>query len=251
MNILIKIKTIFVRNFIYINENKEKPHYQLSIKWLKSLMRKDIKNFNIIQGGSDEERPLLYKKMIECVNEIKKKKVNFFDNKKNFNSRFIYSNFSNKIQISQIRQSEKDTKIIFNQLKNIISNSEIFILNYKILFNALPLNAIFKNRYEKKCYLCNKKIDETVEHVFLRCPRTLDNLNYVIEKTKLKFNENVNIETIKYKKNFSNKNYLYVSAFNYYTWITRNTLKYSSDKKDSNTIFRALFNKWFISQSNI
>ncbi len=51
----------------------------------------------------------------------------------------------------------------------------------------------------------------------------------------------LNIDTIKFKKNISDKNFNILATLNYYTLLTRNTFKFSSEKKDANDIFKAFF----------
>ena len=53
ISIRAKLKTISLRNFMYIKFCINRPQYQLSVYWLKFYLRDYIKNFNIFPGGLD------------------------------------------------------------------------------------------------------------------------------------------------------------------------------------------------------
>ena len=41
--------------------------------------------------------------------------------------------------------------------------------NYKLMLNGLPSNKKINNKYDKKCYLCNRAVDADTEHIFVQC----------------------------------------------------------------------------------
>ena len=53
--------------------------------------------------------------------------------------------------------------------------------NYKLMHDGLPTNDKFKNRYDNKCYLCNKKQDENLQHLFVDCQMATNCYEYIRE----------------------------------------------------------------------
>ena len=160
-----------------------------------------LENFNIIPCGLEKDRPPFFKEMIvninkfknlyntwaNRVNELSRKKIDlynrtakikrtfkpvepkFLNNSRTLTSKFIYNQFLNEFKIepklsSNLSMDEKE--IIFNSLHKLIPSSNVKITNYKLLFNALPTNKRFNNRYDNKCYLCNKQVDEDITHLY-------------------------------------------------------------------------------------
>ena len=174
-----------IRNFMYIKINLDRPQYQLSVYWLKFQLRDYLANFNIVPCGEETKRPVFFKKMIESINIFKNlylkwsclenerrnklciqknmtrqnklvfKPVekNFLNNFKLLTSKFIYNQFLleyrnvPKLSFAFSLGEEKD---IFTSLHKNIVQPNIIAVNYKVMLNGLPINAKFKNRYEKK-----------------------------------------------------------------------------------------------------
>ena len=138
---------------------------------------------------------------------------------------------------------------IFGKLHKIVKDSEIKSINYKIVMDGLGINKKFRNRYGKVCYICKKEVDEDLEHIFINCKRVEPCIAFVSKQLNLK--KIPNIDCIRYKYDFMEKEYL---SFSYYTtciWKIRNIMKQSGEKVNILALFKKLFNKWYISQTEI
>ena len=128
--------------------------------------------------------------------------------------------------------------------------SNLRSLNYKIIFDGLPCNKKFKNRYGKICYLCRKETDETLEHIFIECPKVRDSMRKM--RTKLdKPDMIISLDTLKYKLNISENDHRILSYYMSSVWRVRNLLKHTNENLDGTSIFKKIFSKWLISQTAI
>ena len=52
------------------------------------------------------------------------------------------------------------------------------------MHNSLSTDKRFKNKYikKKKCYLCNKELDENIEHLFYNCHMTRTLFKYIKDR---------------------------------------------------------------------
>ena len=286
ISIRAKLKTISLRNFMYIKFCINRPQYQLSVYWLKFYLRDYIKNFNIFPGGLDQNRPIFFKEMIKNIIEFKnlysnwaksenekrqkiienlnkvsnKKKVfkeiepNFLENFKRLTSKFIYEKFiigyKNCTNLLPNLRST-DQKLVFNSLHQNNRLSNLVVFNYKLLFKALPTNKKFNNRYEKKCYLCNKVTDESISHLFVECDLAKKCYDFVKNKFLLDKNIRLSLNLVQYKLNINKNDYAMISTFAYSIWHIRNKIKHSNGSHNVMSLFERVFNKWSISITGI
>ena len=61
----------------------------------------------------------------------------------------------------------------------------------------------------------------------------------------------LNLNIIKYKLDLDDQDYRVVSYYIYAIWRTRNCLKYLTQNLDSFSIFKNIFNKWYLSKNSI
>src|SRR5690606_22426357 len=81
-NLECRLKTIHIKQFIYISHKIESMFYFMSIYWMKfELKEKLSKNLNIIACGNESERTEYYKRMIVNVNYSCECKINKNKNK--------------------------------------------------------------------------------------------------------------------------------------------------------------------------
>jgi hypothetical protein len=66
---------------------------------------------------------------------------------------------------------EKEQELMFTRIHK-INSSKIRLTKYKLIYNALPTNSKFKNRYNNNCFMCKKFLNEDLEHIFLKCKIT-------------------------------------------------------------------------------
>ena len=207
--------------------------------------------------NAENERRL---KICNFKNLTRKKKLifkpvekNFLNNFKLLTSKYIYSqfllNFKIITKLSYAYSIEEEKEIFYNLHRyNIFSN--ILLVNYKILLNALPLNKKFNNRYDKKCYLCNSVVDEDIPHLFVTCKTS----NKCFDFIKSFFDSNniaLHLDLVQYKFNLTENNYRILSIYVFSVWQTRNILKHSKEIVDAFNIFKNIFNKWFLSKTSI
>jgi len=126
----------------------------------------------------------------------------------------------------------------------------MLVTNFKLIRHGLPTNAKFKNRYDNICFMCKKIINENTDHVFVQCELAIKFFEYVnrnfLEKKQLK-NSLVLLEL---KRNLSERDYRVLSCYVYCAWRVRNECKHGKVVNPFET-FKILFNKWYISISNI
>ena len=126
----------------------------------------------------------------EKINEAKKNNkpiklidTNFLKNPDILKSKFIYNifleDFARKNHSNLLNNNDKkEEQQIFLSL-NKLSSSNIRLVNYKLIYNALPTNYKFRNKYDKKCFMCKKNLNEDCEHIFITCDRSKEFFEYV------------------------------------------------------------------------
>ena len=149
------------------------------------------------------------------------------------------------IDLSVIEQEN-----LYLKIHKINKSSKIRIINYKLLFNGLPTNKKFKNRYSQKCFMCSKIIDEDIEHTFVNCNQTKLFYNYIrVEYLRNKKLEN-SIELLQYKDKVDDEDFKILSIFVYTVWRIRNMSIYEN-AFDCQIVFKILFGKWLLSKAMI
>ena len=90
---------------------------------------------------------------------IKMLDTNFLKNPEILKSKFIYNifleDYSKKKELTLTKDRNEEHKIFLSLNK--LSSSNVRLVNYKLIYNALPTNFRFRNKYEKNV-LCAKKI---------------------------------------------------------------------------------------------
>ena len=278
-----KIAMISIRNLLYIKLNMMRPQYQFSIYWMKFYFREYLKNFNVIPVGLEKDRPKYFGKMIECFKKYsekfnawcnneneKNKKINDERLKKNkkakkfthydgkvlnhptFSSKFVYNlileDMCERKRITEL--DEKEQELMFLRLHK-INSSKIRLTNYKLIYNALPTNSKFKNRYNNNCFMCKKVLNEDVEHIFLKCKITKQCFQYIVENFLEKKETSKSLVLSKFKRKTTEKDYKVLSCFVYVIWRIRNECKHGDDRLNSFEVFKRFFNKWIITLNSI
>jgi hypothetical protein len=283
-----KLQTIAIKNFINVKKNIGRPQYQVSVYWLKFQLRDFIANFNIAPGGDTKDTPIYFQKIIEQIknfktlykdwvsmenisrkknidlfnkfnknNENKKSLIpvepNFLKNQRILTSKFVYNLFL--INIKNIPKfsslvSSMDQKNVFARLHKLISNSNIFLVNYKFLLNGLPVNKKFNCRYDKICFLCKKNVAEDLAHLFVECEITKKCFQFVSPCITHK-NKILSQDLLQLKLQVSDDDFLQLSKFVFAIWRTRNAMKHGNSNFDPHIIFKNIFNCWSISKTSI
>ena len=241
MDLNAKYETVRYKCFLEIIKNIERPQYQIGIFFLRDSLRNYLKNINITPVCSEKNLPEIYKDTISII-----KKMRILDKSAEFNkkitSKYIYSIIKEKNGLVQktslLLFHDKD---IFKNIHKNIDDSNIKIVNYRALYDSLPTNHRFKNKYGNSCYLCGKKLNEDLYHIFEKCSMT--ELCFSIVKNSLEKEMSLSVENIIHKKNLKVKDYKIIAAFMFYVWKTRNIAKY--DKTSNNfRLFKNLFLNW-------
>jgi hypothetical protein len=250
---------------------------------MKFFFREFIENFNIKPVGTDEERPNLYKSMLECAKSFskifeawskiendKRTKINairnnnkpvkllnnlFLNNSNLLKSKFIYNlileKYVEKISLKLPSNIENKEQInIFLDI-NRLNSSNIRLVNYKLLLNGLPTNEKFGNRYDKVCYMCKKILNESPKHIFIMCEISKKNYEYMRQNYLHKKNLENSLDLLKFKRRVTENDYKALSCFIYSVWRIRNMCKHNEISENHFSNFKTVFNKWFITLSDI
>ena len=144
--------------------------------------------------------------------------------------------------------TEIEQKNLYSKIHKLNKSSCIRIINYKLMFNGLPTNKKFKNRYGKMCFMCKKIVVEDIEHIFVNCNQT--KLFYEFIRVKFLKNKNLknSIDILQYKNKVSDEDFKILSTFIYTVWRIRNMSIYESGF-DCQVVFKILYGKWFLSKS--
>ncbi|RMZ97279.1 hypothetical protein BpHYR1_018100 [Brachionus plicatilis] len=131
---------------------------------------------------------------------------------KNFNLKTSkYSNYEKRSRIESEYRGI-DWTSVYNKLNNKSLNSNIRVLNYKILNDALNLNSKYHNRLGEKCVLCNKST-ETRNHLFVECSETRK--FYELIKPRLNKKLCCNIFDVVFNLNFDEDDIKIISKNNF------------------------------------
>ena len=103
---------------------------------------------------------------------------------------------------------------------------------------------------KKKCYLCNKVVDEDLSHLFVGCNKAKSCFDFIRSFLTNK-DLDVHLDIIQYKNSLNKRDYVIISIYVSAIWQTRNILKHSKEVIDAFNIFKNIFNKWFISLTSI
>ena len=186
----------------------------------------------------------------------KAKKFTHYDGKvlnhPTFSSKFVYNLFLEDMcerkRITEL--DEKEQELMFLRLHK-INSSKIRLTNYKLIYNALPTNSKFKNRYNNNCFMCKKVLNEDVEHIFLKCKITKQCFQYIVENFLEKKETSNSLVLLKFKRRTTERDYKVLSCFVYVIWRIRNECKHGDDRLNSFEVFKRFFNKWIITLNSI
>jgi hypothetical protein len=255
---------------------------------MKFYFKEYLKNFNILPFGLEKNRPKIYNSMLECSkkfsvkflswvkieNERRKKlydeKVkkiydkdklipfvpysnNFLINSGILHSRIIYKLFL--VDYSLVKNLDrdigrKDQEYIFYKIHKVLNSSKIRLSNYKLINHAFTTNSKFKNRYDSICFMCKKNLNENSEHIFVKCEYAERFFEFIKENYLEKKDLNNSLVLLKFKRGVAERDYKVLSCFVYCVWRVRNECKHGMDVNPFE-IFKILFNKWYISLTNI
>ena len=239
-----KLKANLMSYLGQIIRSYEEPEYWCSLYWLKFIIGpKRMKNFNIIPGmGEKEKPPVFYSEVIKCYEEIKKIVSRDMLNKLQLISvKELYETYRKKFEAKskfEYTVSEIDSIDIHKNVINKNLMSELSSFNFLVLNNALYTADKFKytrkNRKLKKCVFCNVK-DETVEHVFTECEVTMRWYDVFCEKINIASIENNKKKEIIFLLGNDVGKVEKISIFKFAIWKTRNKIKY--DKINGDVVF--------------
>jgi len=185
-------------------------------------MRDRLKNFNIIPCGNEKERPVFFKKMIECILKIKKYDCGFLSKIKEYNSKKTYEVMIVEYGIRpKMERYIPDCTPFYTNIHDFLKDTRLKELNYKVLMDGLLLSNKFKDN-NIKCHLC-KKEKEDLEHLFIQCEKTKEYFQYI--KNKNNIDLILNRTNIIFQKLQSKDIYFQISIFKYSIWKLRNYAK--------------------------
>jgi hypothetical protein len=134
-------------------------------------------------------------------------------------------------------------------MHKVLNSSKIRLTNYKLIHHALTTNSK-KNRYDSVCFMCKKSLNENSEHIFLKSEFAEKFFEFIKEKYIEKKDLKNSLVLLKFKRNLAEKDYKVLSCYVYCVWRVRNECKHGMDVNPFET-FKFLFNKWYISLTNI
>ena len=132
-----------------------------------------------------------------------------------------------------------------------LNSSNVRLVNYKLIFNSLPTNYKFKNRYDKICFMCKKKLNEDIKHIFVNCKYAKESFGYVKRDFMTDKTLNNSLELLEFKRDVDDFDYRILSCYVYSMWRVRNSLKHNEKNASPFELFKIFFGKWIISISNI
>ena len=103
-----------------------------------------------------------------------------------------------------------------------LNSSNLRLVNYKLIYNALPTNFRFRNKYEKKCYMCKKNLNESCEHIFINCECPREFYEHVKHEYLHKKNLNNFIKSLERKRGIAENDCGALSCYVYSVWRIRN-----------------------------
>ena len=189
---------------------------------------------------------------MESKNHGKKSRENFTPldgkvlNNLNFSSKFTYNlcieDYHTIKKISIETENNEQEKILTRIHK--LKSSKVRLTNYKLIHNGLPTNEKFRNKYDYECFMCKRKITESLEHIFVDCEKTKKLYEYV-RKDFLKNKQlNNSLDLLRLKRGVSDEDFGIVSYFVYIVWRVRNACKHGEVGDDPFVLSKILFNKW-------
>jgi len=99
--------------------------------------------------------------------------------------------------------------------------------------------------------MCKQRLNEDLEHIFVKCKHSIEFYNYVKENYLHKKNRPNTLDLLKYKRGMAENDFKALSCFVYVVWRIRNKCRIEENDENHMVNFKAIFNKWFITISNI
>ena len=170
-------------------------------------------------------------------------------------SKFIYNLFLEKYfekKILKLPSSicNMDQKNIFLDI-NRLNSSNIRLINYKLLRHGLLTNEKFRNRYDKVCFMCKKKLSESPKYVFIICEVSKECYEFVRLNYLHKKNLENSLDLLEFKRRVSENDYKALSCYVYGVWRIRNLCKHNEISDNYLSNFKSVFNKWFITLTSV
>ena len=242
VNIRAKIQTIMIQNFINVVKNKERIFYQLSVKYLKFLLKDfNLTNFNIIPVA--DNKPLIYVRM---SNEFKKYRIinsNIINNMNKITSKQIYNDVIKKYQLPPKVENKiifHNWPVVYKKIHSVSENSILRVFLYKLLLDALTCNLKF-NKVKNRCFFCQRE-KESSNHLFFKCKHIstlFAEISYLLENQNFTLSKN----NFWFSISLSKHDYRTISIFLYSVWLTRNEIKNNKNNLNLKTLFIYFFRK--------
>ena len=143
----------------------------------------------------------------------------------------------------------KESKILLNlsinsdlfifKSHNKYYSSNIRLVNFKLIYNAIPINCKFRNKYDKKCFMCKRNLNEDCEHIFINCERSKEFFEHVWHEYLHKKMLKNSIDLLSRKRGIAEKDYRALSCYVYSVWRIRNMCKHDETGKDLMNNFKS------------
>ena len=161
--------------------------------------------------------------MIECVRKYKNLNKNFKLTKCLLKSKNIYESFRAEYEDrpNYIKNNLKiDWENVYKKLFTKDLVSDLIVINFKVLNNALSLNIKYNNRFKNACFLCRKNAED-LDHLFIKCSVTNKIFNH-IKSLYFRGNKILNKYDIYFSKSLNQKETKLFSIFKLCLWKLRN-----------------------------
>ena len=99
--------------------------------------------------------------------------------------------------------------------------------------------------------MCKKNLNESCEHIFINCECPREFYEHVKHEYLHKKNLNNFIKSLERKRGIAENDCGALSCYVYSVWRIRNICKHNEAEEDLMNNFKVVFNKWFITISNI
>ena len=96
-----------------------------------------------------------------------------------------------------------------------------------------------------------QEISEDLEHIFVKCEYTKSFDKYIRTNIRQKKNLTNSLVLLRFKRDLAEEGSKSLSCFVYSVWRVRNKCKHDEVGVDPMGSFKTIFNKWYISLSNI
>lgn len=221
-----KLQTILVRQFFYLLHNFNRDFYCMSVFWMKFQLRDVLSNFNLIPSMNEKDIPAFYKHMSKSITEFKKEDKDFIKKIRHYTSKKVYEIFRKKHEKRpncEALDQSIDWKAVYSTLNSKKLNSDLRVINYKLLHNGLSLDTKIE-KLRKPCYFCDEE-KESASHLMIECRQTKQWFDLVKHKLNYSIRKGLSKEISIYHKDLELEASKSISIFNLAIWRTRNAYK--------------------------